>query len=162
MIRRLLALIFSALACAAAHAATVQVVFVRPQVYSDVSFRETGPVVEMIEQELKELGERYLPPSYRLRVEVLDVDLAGRMQSFGQGPETRVMRGGSDWPSMRLRYVLEGDGRMLARGDEHIDDKDFLGRPQPASLSDYPYERRLLETWFRTRLAPLGKKPEAH
>src|SRR5262249_4777237 len=63
MTRRLLALLFAALGFAAAHAATVQVVFVRPQSYSDVSFRETAPVLEMIEQELKALGERYLPPN---------------------------------------------------------------------------------------------------
>jgi len=84
---------------------------------------------------------------------VLDVDLAGRRDFLrGRPPEVRVLRGRADWPSMTVRYVLEANGQVLARGEEIIADRDYLDRANRYPLSEsYRYEKRMLDQWFKER-----------
>ena len=70
------------------------------------------------EHVLKELSEHFallgkrLPPGQELRVEVLDLDMAGRIRpNFRGQQDIRVVRGGADWPRMLVRYQLYRTGR---------------------------------------------------
>src|SRR5256885_15524960 len=79
--------------------AMVKVSFVDAQRYADTGrFTEPETALYVIEEHLKTLGDRYLPPDQVLKIDVLDVDLAGRRDFLrGRPPEVRVLRGRADW-----------------------------------------------------------------
>jgi hypothetical protein len=135
--------------------AMVTVSFTNPERYTDIGWYRDEPNDEMkeIEAHLKRLGERYLSPDQLLKIEVLDVDLAGTWslsRRFGQG--VRIMRGKSDWPRIELHYVLEAGGRVLVDQQEKVSD---LGYPELQgglhSSQSLPYEKQMLDAWFRRR-----------
>ena len=142
---------------AAQAAGTVEVSFIHPEEFSDVG---RGSVE--IEQNTQALGEflkkqaKRLPDGQTLRVEVLDVDLAGELRPFRRsGQEIRVLKGRADWPSMKLRYTLLEGGRALRSGEERISDLNYQFGIHP-SQRDEPmaYDRRLLERWITERFVP--------
>jgi hypothetical protein len=93
------------------------------------------------------LGQR-LPAGQTLKVDVLDVDLAGELRP-NRADEMRVMRGGVDWPSMKLRYTLTADGTTLAQGEDQLTDPGYMFTRR--GLMEYrslPYEGRMLNQWF--------------
>jgi hypothetical protein len=72
----------------------------------------------------------------------------------GSPVDLRVMRGGADWPSLRLRCTLSADGRPLSTEEESIADLDDLRAPPVnAPGTRLPYEQRLLARWFHERIA---------
>ena len=103
---------------------------------------------------LQSLGRRYLPPGQALKIEVLDVDLAGYSRPTPRGQDLRILRNGADWPRIVVRYTLQEQGRMLAQGEEAITDMDYLhhiaDRRTDTSLG---HEKRMLDEWFRARFA---------
>lgn len=113
-----------------------------------------------IKRYLELLGERHLSPSQTLKVEIMDVDLAGRVSYFARGgfSEFRVLNGRADWPSVRLRYTLESDGTISDSAEETVADMSYLARPAPrASTESLYYEKRMLDAWFRKRFVE-GRK----
>jgi len=141
--------------------ATVTVSFTNPENYTDIGWYRDEPNTEMkeIEAHLKKLGERYLPPNQLLKIEVLDIDLAGTLnlsRRFGQG--VRIVRGKADWPRIKLHYVLEAGGRALVDQQEDVADMGYLQRPSRLnSNQSLSYEKQMLEVWFRQRFA--AQKP---
>src|SRR5687767_4143961 len=78
-----------------AHAAgTVEVVFVNPDEFSDAGRGsvEIGRTTQVLADHLKQLGAQ-LPDGQKLRVEVLDVDLAGELKPTRSRGDLRVLRG---------------------------------------------------------------------
>jgi hypothetical protein len=146
----------AAMAGTAARAGTVDVAFTHPETYADVrdSNRETSPNLATIALYLQGLGARYLPAEQSLHVEVLDVDLAGKLRSSFRWGMVRVLGGPLDWPRMTLRYQLEEHGRVLASGEETLSDMAYA-----THLGSYPSwealgaEKRMLRDWFRSRFA---------
>jgi|KBSSwiStaDraftv2_1062776.scaffolds.fasta_scaffold224368_2 hypothetical protein len=145
--------------------AEVTVTFDKPQKYRDVGQRGTLANADGNMQDLaaylKRLGDQYLPKDQSLRIEVLDIDLAGdeRMGARTSGREVRTLTGRADWPSIGLRYVLEANGKEVDRREETVEDMNYLRRPLISS-EKLGYEKRMLEQWFRERFAPpkAGKK----
>jgi hypothetical protein len=136
--------------------AAVRVDFIDPERFTDSeSFNESGTVVMAeIRNFLVQLGERTLPPRQNLKIEVLDIDLAGRTDIAGREMGARVVDGRADWPKFTLRYVLEQDGRVVARGEEVVADPNYLwGRKTSEASGLLPDEKRMLEKWFRERFA---------
>ena len=137
-------------------AALVNVSFTNPERYTDAASSYLGrsePTQREIEEHLKALGERYLAPGNTLTLEVLDIDLAGRYEPFaGDGNPLRIVRDRADFPSMKVRYVLQAEGRILASGEESIADKSYLFYGSRFS-SNIPlsYEKRMLSDWFKAR-----------
>jgi hypothetical protein len=124
-----------------------------PHQYTDVGTpgAETDQTFSTIAQHLQRLGARYLPKSQSLRVEVLDVDLAGDLRR-GAMREVRVVRGTSDFPRVTLRYTLEEGGRTLQSREETISDSSYLWFPGKVRESESLYhEKQLLERWFKDR-----------
>ena len=150
-------LLAAALAAALPAQSAVQVTFVDPDNYTDLANErfEMKSVMDALAAHFKKLGERYLAPDETLKVEVLDVDMAGWPRWAGRAPdEVRVARGGADWPQMHLRYTLESRSRPQS-GDEKLSDPLYLNRGYSIRSSSEPYfyEKRMLEDWFRSRFA---------
>ncbi len=135
-------------------AAATTVSFTKPAEYADIGFykQESATAMNVLEQHFKTLGDQYLAPNQNLKVEVLDVDLAGRID-YGSRRfyDKRVLRGMADWPRMKFHYVLEADGKVVADSEADIADMGYLNRLGSHYTNNvtYPYEMRMLEDWFR-------------
>lgn len=136
-----------------AHAAgTADVRFVEPDRYRDAGLlaADRERTLTALEAHLRQLAQR-LPEGQRLRVDVLDVDLAGE-RAIRPGTEVRVLRGGTDVPRLHLKWTLEQGGVAVKSGEERLRDLDYLGGSRLATTAagELPYERRLLTRWFET------------
>ncbi len=131
-------------------AGTVTVDWVKPEQYSDAG---RGPLER--ERTLKTLTEffaslgRDLPDGQALKVEVLDLDLAGELRPAGL-QEVRVMRGAADWPHMSLNYTLTQGGQTLRSGKAKLADMNYLQGLLVSEVFDggMPYERHMVRQWF--------------
>jgi hypothetical protein len=138
------------LASSAAWAGT-EVHFSKPDQFTDVSFNPHER-----EDELKELSRHFeklgalLPPGQNLKIDVTDVDLAGRENpSLRAAQDIRVMNGRVDWPRMRLHYVLEQNGKVISSGDAALSDMSYLSRINPYfSNEKLRYEKLMIDDWF--------------
>ena len=126
-----------------------------PGPYSDMGpvGAEREKVKDELARHLQALGARYLAPQDNLRVEVLDVDLAGELQLSRGGRDVRVARGKADFPRIKVRYTLEA-GAKSASGEETISDSSYLWFPARGRESEALYhEKRLLDAWFKEHFA---------
>ena len=134
-------------------AGTVEVKWVERQTYSDAgrSTMERGRTLQELGEHLRTLGSR-LPEGQTLRLEVLDLDLAGELRPHAT-QELRVLRGGADWPQMALRYtLLAADGRPLRSGQSWLSDLHYLVNTHRAG--SLAYEKRMLDDWFKAQFTP--------
>jgi hypothetical protein len=141
---------------AGAASAGVTVAFSHPEKFLDMPFSpvDRERVLKDLSEHFTKLGAR-LPPGQDLRVEVLDLDLAGRLHPNFRGQELRILNGGADWPHMQLRYTLEANGRVIASGEDNLSDMMYLNRINRYLDGDtLRYEKRMIDDWFTTRFAP--------
>jgi hypothetical protein len=144
----------AAAAAGTAAAGAVDVKFREARPYADAgsSAWEEDANLQVIDRHLKALGQRWLPANHQLRVEVLELDLAGSMQPVSGGPEVRVLRGGADFPRMHLRYTLLVDGKVERSGTEWLTDLDYARRIQRDRSSEpLRHEKRMIDDWFKAR-----------
>lgn len=135
---------------AAQAAGTVEVTWLHPEQYADAgrSVIDRERTLQALGEHLQQLG-RKLPDGQTLRLEVLDLNLAGEIEPWGWH-EMRVLRGRADWPRISVRYTLLADGQSLRSGQADLADMAYtLGDRGGA----YGYEKRLLDDWFKTRFA---------
>lgn len=137
---------------AAQAAGTVQVSFVNPDKFADVrdgAYRAEDHLANL-KRHLEEIGAQYTADGQTLKIEVLDVDLAGEVKHGARPNDLRVLRGRADWPRVELRYTLEAPGAVPRTGRATVADLAYLQRmPVPYNTEPLPYERRMLEDWFR-------------
>ena len=135
--------------------ADVAVSFINPERYTDISRDPAESDMELREigDHLKLLGKKYLESGVNLRIEILDIDLAGIDEIIGrQARWTRVIRSDT-WPRIALRYVLDADGRVLDSAEETITDMSYLSRVRlNLPTETLRYEKQMLDDWFRTRI----------
>jgi hypothetical protein len=149
-----------ALAAGSAGAA-VSVTYVQPDRFSDLPF-----VTWEREDTLKTLTEHFtwlgsaLPPGQDLRIEVTDVDLAGRaVPNARSGRDLRVLRGQADWPRIELRYAVEQNGQVLKSGEARITDMDYLNHTSRYFDSEpLRYEKSMIDEWFEKTIGPLPQR----
>lgn len=115
-------------------------------------------VLKDLGRHLDKLGARYLPAGQDLKVEVLDIDLAGYFRPVGRAGENLRILDQATWPRVKLRYTLTKDGAVLGQGEDYLIDQNYLTYAYVGSTSDsLRYEKRLLTDWFRKRFeAHLG------
>jgi len=138
----------------------ITVEFVNPEKFTDVypssrhgTDRELKQTLDALRQLIVEAGNKSLGTGDELKMEILDVNLAGEYNPPMGGPanEVRIMRN-IDWPSMKVHYTLKRGGKET-QGDAVISDMSYL-----MSASTCPgggalcYERRMVERWFRKDL----------
>ena len=142
--------------------AGVQVQFDKPDNYTDVPFspRDREQVLAGLADHFTWLGKS-LRPGQELKIEVTDVDLAGREDPARRGAfDVRVMSGRADWPRMRLRYSLEQNGKVIACGNAYLSDMSYMQRINRYSSSDsLRYEKQMIDDWFRNTfdIKPRGR-----
>ncbi len=141
-------------------ATNLSVTFVNPENYTDASYssmfanaEDRANVQRDIEQHLQTLGIRYLAPGEALKIDVLDIDLAGRVEPLRSrvGNDVRVVRDIA-WPRMTVRYTFTRGGQTAASREESLGNLNFL-----SSFNRYPsgdhlrYEKAMLDRWFAER-----------
>jgi hypothetical protein len=137
--------------------AAVTAAFSHPENFRDMPYSPADQ-----ERVLKELGDHFarlgkaLPPGQDLRVEVLDLGLAGHIRpNFRGQQDIRILRGGADWPTMVLRYSLESNGQVIASGQDKLSDMDYLDRTSRVGEGDtLRYEKRMIDDWFKAKFGP--------
>jgi hypothetical protein len=139
----------------------VSVTYIEPNKFSDLPF-----VTWEREDTLKTLTEHFtwlgssLPPGQDLRIEVTDVDLAGRAIPNAQaGRDLRVLRGQADWPRIELRFSLEQNGQVLKSGEARLTDMNYLNHVNRYFDGEpLRYEKSMMDEWFEKTIGPLPKR----
>ena len=100
------------------------------------------------------LGEQYLASNQTLKIEVLNVDLAGELEWWHGPYDIRYLRDYT-WPTIRLRYTLEQDGQTVRTNEETVSDMSYQMNIIATSRSGeiMPHEKLMLARWFRSRFA---------
>jgi len=146
-----------ALAAGSAGAA-VTVSYVAPEKYADVPRDSTArdSMMNDLTDHFTWLGTA-LPPGQDLRIDVLDIDLAGREEPSARVVrDVRVMRGGADWPRMRLRFSVEQNGQVLKSGEAQLSDMDYMAKVNRYGEEEpQRYEKQMIDRWFEKNIAPL-------
>ncbi len=136
--------------------AAVEITYGDPDKFSDAGDRNSDPrqIMKVLADHMKATGEKILPPGTALKIEVLDLDRAGRPR--GNLPsDIRIVSGKGDMPCIDLRYSLNG----AAAVKERVCDPEFL-RPLPFSYDPHDplvYEKRMLDEWFERRFVKGGR-----
>ena len=150
----------SALALAWPAHAGVTVTYGEPDQFTDAGDRSSDPrkVMQDLARFLEKLGDKYLPAGTDVKIEVLDLDRAGRPR-MNLPTEVRVMTGKADPPCADLRYTIASAGNAPRSARERVCDLDYLfAQPRGADQHDpLVYEKRMLDDWFRKRFAPGGR-----
>lgn len=136
-----------------ARSGQVDVVFVHPETYADAhdANRDTSPNLSAISLYLQALGAKYLPSDQTLHIDVLNVDLAGKLRTSRRWGMVRVLGGPLDWPQVTLHYRLEDKGQVVASGEDAISDMAYathLG--SDPGWDALGAEKRMLRDWFRS------------
>jgi len=114
--------------------------------------REIDLNVKVLTRHLQTLGKRWLPPGQHLSIEIVDLDLAGRVFPSARHQPLRVLNGGADWPRIEIRYVLSSPAGEIARGQDRLSDMTYMVNSYaPTTGEPLGYERRMLTEWFRNR-----------
>jgi len=140
----------------AAQAGTVTVAFMQPETFTDVRDHnlDASANLKTIADYLQWLGRTYLPPDQSLQIDVLDIDLAGKLRPTVRWGMVRVIGNSVDWPQMRLRYRLESGGQVVASGEQSLSDMGYAGHLDVyGGWDSLPYEKYMLKDWFRRRFA---------
>ena len=138
--------------------ATVEVTYVNPERFTDAANQrwEMQGTLDALAQHMRRVGERYIAPNETLKIEVLDLDLAGWARFGGRAPnEVRTVRGAADFPAMKLRYTLQSPGGQARSGEADLSDMDYQnhGLVTKGASEPYYYEKRMIEDWMRSTFA---------
>jgi len=139
--------------------ADVHVTFTAPEKYTDAGLRREGGArsrevaLRTIREHLAALGQRYLAPNETLKIEVLDIDLAGEIEWWHGPYDIRYLRDYT-WPKIKLRYALEERGQTVRSGEETVSDPSYqMSIITTRSGEIMPHEKKMLARWFRSRFA---------
>ncbi len=131
--------------------AGAEVRFDKPEQFTDVPLdqRQREDVLKDLKAHFEKLGQS-LKPGQTLKIDITDVDLAGREEPRMRGMnDLRVLNGRADWPRISLHYVLEQDGKVLSQGDAQLSDMSYMSRiNRYASDARLRYEKQMIDDWF--------------
>ncbi|SFU93497.1 DUF3016 domain-containing protein [Pseudoduganella namucuonensis] len=143
-----MALAFTAASGYACAGATVT--YVNPDKMTDVPrFNSELESMEALFREHVDKLAAKLPAGQELKVEFLDIDLAGDVFPRVPVQDVRIMRGRADWPRIHLRYSVEQDGKVLRSGERRLADAAYLMGYNHYNNELYGHEKQMLDDWFR-------------
>lgn len=135
----------------------VRVEFVNPEKFSDVNDRQfasrpdKNPNLHAIRKHAEERAARYLGAGQTLRLEFLDIDLAGdhRPQQSPQLSDVRLVTRLYP-PRMHLRFELkDAQGQLIDSGEAKLSDLAFDTRSAGLGSEPLRYDMRMLDDWLR-------------
>lgn len=144
-------LAFAALANATA---SVKVTYANPGKMTDVPRNKSD--LDAMESALSEHFARLaaqLPAGQDLKVDVLDIDLAGDVFPRVAVQNIRVYRDRADWPHMRLRFSIEQNGKVLRSGERDLSDAAYMMGGSRYGDDMFRFEKKMLDKWFSKELA---------
>ena len=137
----------------AVNAAGLEVTFTAPDKYIDIRpgdenqhhYNET--VFYNIRKQLTKLAED-LPDDQLLKVDIVNIDLAGDIRMTGNGLIRVISQMYS--PYFKFTYQLEDkDKKVIVQGEEAIRDKSFMTGTSLRYRNEYlGYEKQLFDDWF--------------
>ena len=140
------------MAAAGAHAAAT-VTYINPEKMTDVPrFASDRESMEMIFRDHITRLAAQLPEGQDLKVEFIDIDLAGDVFPRVPVRDIRVMKGQADWPRMHLRYSIEQDGKVLRSGERELSDPNYLMGSRSYNQDLYGHDKQMLDDWFRKEI----------
>ena len=95
---------------------------------------------------------RQLPAGQALKVDFVDIDLAGDVFPRVPVQDVRVMKGRADWPRLHLRYSVEQNGQVVKSGEAKLSDPNYLMHHNRYKNEIFSYEKQMLEDWFRKEI----------
>jgi hypothetical protein len=136
--------------------AAVSVKFSNLDDYGSMPFalQDREHIYKELTEYFEQLGTK-LPAGTDWNVEVLDLDMAGRIHpNFRGGEDIRILRGGADWPRMHVRYSLTRGGAVIAEGDDQVSDMSYLQHARRANFGNQtlPYEKQMIDDWFKAKI----------
>jgi hypothetical protein len=155
MIRMLAAAGLLALGAGTASAEVV-VNYVQSERFSDLPMdqRERAQVLDELREHFTKLGAQ-LPAGQTLRIDVDDIDMAGRRVPTNGTRELRTLTNAVDWPRIELQYEIESKGEIVRSGVVQLRDMAFLDRGNRYFNGDaLRFEKRMVDEWFYSTVAP--------
>lgn len=143
--------------------AGVSVNFIDPDSYTDVRQFESKirvgdrqKILDELEAYLESLGSE-LGPNQQVTLDVLNIDLAGQTEVLSARQQNERLGRDFTAPSMRVKYVFEEGGQVIASDEETISDQNYLNHPTLRTDTDpLRYEKYMLQKWFRQRFVKRG------
>jgi hypothetical protein len=151
---------FFGCAIGASAASNVRVEFVKPENYTDVSFRSMTPqsarerLIRELSRAIQDAGAKSLA-GYELYVQILDVHMAGRplFEAPGINSDLRI-RNRTTPPKISLQYMVKGrSGKVVAKGTELLIDPNYQWNITYEGTDELYSEKALLRNWILS-LAP--------
>jgi hypothetical protein len=137
------------LASGVAHAA-VTVNYINPDKMTDVPRFETERTsMEIDLREFFEEQAKQMPAGQDLKIDILDIDLAGEVFPRVPVRDVRVTKGSYDFPRIHLRYSIEQDGKVLRSGERELADRNYQLNINNYRNEMYSYEKQMLGEWFK-------------
>ncbi|MFC5481255.1 DUF3016 domain-containing protein [Massilia suwonensis] len=116
--------------------------------------QEREQVLAELTKHLTKLGAD-LPAGQTLRIDVDDIDLAGRRLPTTGTREERMFHSAVDWPRIELEYEVESNGQIVRSGKVALRDMAYLSRTQRYFDGDpLRFEKPMINEWFYTAVAP--------
>jgi hypothetical protein len=140
----------AALVASANASAGATVTYVNPGKMTDVPRFQTDR--EAMEEQLLEHFNKLaakLPAGQELKVEILDIDLAGDVFPRIALQNVRVFKGRGDFPHIHLRYRIEQDGKVISSGERELTDMSYMMGFSRYRDDLFGHEKQLLDDWFR-------------
>ncbi|GAB4182083.1 MAG: hypothetical protein Tsb002_02830 [Wenzhouxiangellaceae bacterium] len=147
-----------------------QVHFDQPQSFldfrDDTAGRDQGRplMIAELDRFVRELADQFLPQGQYLQLTFTDIDLAGRQVPIrGTGRFQRVIE---DFYPPRLSFhyqIVDEDNKVLEQGEEKLVNFSFLRLSLRARFhrqTRLPYEKALLEEWFRDHFEHFADEAE--
>ena len=140
----------AALTAGAAQAGAT-VTYIDADKFIDVPFSpvDRERVLKQLTEHFERLGKQ-LPAGQDVKIEVTEIDLAGRIEHTRRaGNEIRLLTGGADWPRMHLRYTLTQDGKVVNSGEADLASLNYLHDMNMYSSGEsLRHEKQMIDEWF--------------
>lgn len=136
---------------ASADTATVNFIDIGKMTDVPRSIPERDNMEAQLRDHLANLSKR-LPSGQELKVDFVDIDLAGDEFPRIASHHLRVLKGQGDRPRLHLRYRVEQNGQMLKSGERELIDSSYLMSKNSYDHEIYSHEKQMLHDWFRKEI----------
>lgn len=158
----LILITLSALMFKPALAQHAQVNWVEPANYTDVKSaagyqkQHEAHVFKHISNHFNKMARMTLPEGVTLRVNVIDLDLAGYVY-----PLSVRQLSASEEPKIKFEYQLLDGGQIIKSQSVELADPRYLFKIKMGKSNEaYRFEKRMITEWFKKELRPMLRESQ--